>query len=81
MPERIKAARTLLGISQQELCDLANIPLITLRRIEGKNSHKGLVSEDTVQAIMLALETQGVQFLNGGEVAKGDGIAMKKDSV
>ncbi len=77
---QIKAARTLTGMSQAELCELAGVPLITLRRIEGKPSHKGLVSEETVAAIRRALESQGVQFLESGQVADGLGVALKTDT-
>lgn len=73
---QIKAARTLVGLSQAELCELAGVPLITLRRIEGKPSHKGLVAEETVAAIRKALEAQGVQFLESGQVATGPGVAL-----
>ena len=74
---QIKAARTLAGMSQAELCELAGVPLITLRRVEGKPSHKGLVSEETVVAIRRALEAQGVQFLESGQVSDGFGVALK----
>lgn len=77
MKARIKAARDLLGITQAQLCEAAGIPLITLRRIEGKPDHSGLVSADTVQRIVAALESQGIQFLEGGQVAAGPGVAMK----
>ncbi|MEM9150508.1 MAG: XRE family transcriptional regulator, partial [Cyanobacteria bacterium P01_F01_bin.3] len=66
---QIKAARTLAGISQEELCEQARIPLITLRRVEGKPDHKGLVSDANVEAIRKALEAQGIQFLENGQVA------------
>ncbi|AXT41547.1 XRE family transcriptional regulator [Phaeobacter inhibens] len=73
---QIKAARTLAGLSQAELCQLAGVPLITLRRIEGKPSHKGLVSDDVVATIQGALEAKGVQFLESGQVASGPGVAL-----
>lgn len=76
----IKAARTLAGLSQAELCEIADIPLITLRRIEGKPDHKGLVSEATVQSVVAALEARGIQFLDTGEVAGGPGVALKEVS-
>lgn len=72
----IKAARTLLGISQKELCEKAGVPLITLRRVEGKPEHKGLVSEEVVSRIVTVLEQQGVEFLDQGGVAKGPGVAL-----
>lgn len=77
MKARIKAARDLLGMTQAELCDKAGVPLITLRRIEGKPDHTGLVSADAVARVRLALEAQGVQFLEGGQVAAGPGVALR----
>lgn len=77
MKARIKAARDLLGWTQAQLCEKAGVPLITLRRVEGKPDHTGLVSADAVQRIVAALEAQGVQFLEGGQVAAGPGVAMK----
>lgn len=74
---QIKAARTLIGMSQADLCEIADIPLITLRRVEGKPAHKGLVSEETISAIRKALESQGIQFLEGGQVAAGPGVALR----
>lgn len=76
MKVRIKAARDLLGMTQAALCEAAGVPLITLRRIEGKPDHTGLVSPDTVQKVREALEAQGVQFLEGGQVAAGPGVAL-----
>lgn len=74
----IKAARVLLDQTQQELCEIAGIPLITLRRVEGRSDHKGLVSDATVEAIKKALEGQGIQFLEDGQVAAGPGVALRK---
>lgn len=72
----IKAGRDLLGITQAELCDMAGVPLITLRRIEGKPDHAGLVSQETVEKIKAALENAGVQFLEEGSAAGGPGVAL-----
>jgi len=81
MKGQIKAARDLLGITQAELCDLAEVPLITLRRIEGKPDHAGLVSRDTVGKITAALEAAGVQFLKEGDTAGGPGVALRSASL
>lgn len=77
MKALIKAGRDLLGITQAELCDRAGIPLITLRRIEGKPDHAGLVSQETVEKVKTALEAAGVQFLDEGDAATGPGVALK----
>ncbi len=74
---RIKAARDLLGITQAELCEAAGVPLITLRRIEGKPDHAGLVSPETVERVCKALESRGIQFLDSGQVSAGPGVALK----
>lgn len=78
MKARIKAGRDLLGMTQAELCELAGVPLITLRRIEGKPDHTGLVSQEAVGRIRTALEACGVQFLESGQVAAGPGVALGK---
>ncbi len=77
MDKTIKAARDLLSMSQVELCELADVPIITLRRLEGNKSHDGLVSDTTVHSIKTTLEAQGIQFLDAGQVALGNGVALK----
>ena len=76
MNAQIKAARDLLGMTQQELCHAASVPLITLRRIEGKQGHIGLVGSETVSRVRMTLETRGIQFLEAGQVAAGPGVAI-----
>ena len=73
---QIRAARHLLGLTQAEVCEAAGVPLITLRRIEGRPDHKGLVSDAAVKAIRDALEARGVAFVpeNGG----GAGVRFAK---
>lgn len=78
MKTLIKAARDLLGMTQAELCEKVGIPLITLRRIEGKPDHAGLVSDDTVQNLKRALEAEGVQFIENGEISQGDGVVLRR---
>ena len=77
MKTLIKAARDLLGMTQAELCEKAGIPLITLRRIEGKPDHTGLVSDESVQQIKRLLEAEGIQFLQSGDTSNGAGVALK----
>lgn len=77
MKALIKAGRDLLGITQADLCERAGVPLITLRRIEGKPDHAGLVSQETVEKVKAALEAAGVQFLNEGDAAGGPGVALR----
>ncbi len=76
--QQIKAARGLLSISQADLCARAGVPLITLRRVEGKSGHAGKVSDEAVERIKAALVDAGVDFIpeNGG----GAGVRMRDRS-
>ena len=73
----IKAARDLLGMTQDELCRKAGVQLITLRRIEGRPDHKGLVSQENVEKVVEALRREGVQFLSEGQMAEDGGVALR----
>ena len=63
MRTQIKAARTLLSMTQTELCEKAGVPLITLCEVEGRPDHAGLESEEYVARITKALEAKGIQLL------------------
>lgn len=78
MKTLVKAARDLLGMTQAELSARTGIPLITLRRIEGRPDHAGLVSEETVARVIAALEAEGIQFLDDGLTAAGPGVALRR---
>ncbi|MGK9282341.1 helix-turn-helix domain-containing protein [Sinorhizobium meliloti] len=77
MKTLVKAARDLLGMTQAELCERTGIPLITLRRIEGRPDHAGLVSQESIDKVIAALEAEGIQFLDDGLIAAGPGVALK----
>lgn len=75
----IKAGRDLVGMTQAELCEKAGVPLITLRRIEGKPDHTGLVAQATVDKVKAALEAEGVIFLDDGAMIEGGpGVRLKR---
>lgn len=76
---QIKAGRDLLGLTQQQLCDAAGLPLITLRRLEGRPGHQGLVSDATIFKLRAVMEELGIQFLETGEQALGEGVALRGD--
>lgn len=76
---QIKAGRDLLGMTQQQLCDAAGLPLITLRRLEGRPDHQGLVSDATIFKLCAVMEGLGVQFLEAGDQARGEGVALRGD--
>jgi len=68
---QIRAARALLGWSQQALADRAIISLNALNRLE-----RGEVDPrmSTVMAVHKALTSAGVEFLAAGE--KGEGVRL-----
>ena len=71
-PRQIRAARALLGWSQQQLADKAIVSLNALTRLE-----KGRVDSrvSTVTAIEKTLSKAGVEFLPAGD--KGEGVRLK----
>lgn len=77
--EQIRAARGLLKWSARQLADASGIGWATVQRLESKD---GPLSgyEQTHDAIRSALEAQGVQFLESGNVAAGSGVAMNDKS-
>lgn len=70
-PRQIRAARALLGWSQQELADKAIVSLNALVRLE---SGKVDSRVSTLQAIEVALRKAGVEFLPAGQ--KGVGVRL-----
>jgi predicted transcriptional regulator len=69
---RIRAARALLGWSQQQLADKAIVSLNAVARLE-----KGIVDSrvSTVQAVEAALSKAGIEFIARNE--KGEGVRLR----
>lgn len=72
-PEQFKMAKAALGLSNPELAEMTGLHRNTLNKID-----KGEGKESTVQLVRLTLEARGVQFLEGGQVAAGPGVALRK---
>ena len=72
---QLKAARHLIGWSQQELASAAGISLPTIKRLEAAEGWLG-GRQTTVEKIQAALEKAGIQFIaeNGG----GVGVRLRK---
>ena len=70
-PRQIRAARALLGWSQQQLADKAIVSLNAVTRLE-----RGEVDPrvSTIAAVEKALLKGGVEFIEAGE--KGEGVRM-----
>jgi predicted transcriptional regulator len=60
----LRAARALLGWTQQELSKKSRVALGTVKRMEGFDGPVG-ARTDTLRKITTILEKAGVEFLNG----------------
>jgi len=72
---QLKAARTLVGWSQDELAAAADVSLPTIKRLEAAEGWLG-GRQTTAHKIRTALERAGVEFIdeNGG----GPGVRLRK---
>ncbi|MFN5040037.1 MAG: hypothetical protein ACK463_44450 [Bradyrhizobium sp.] len=69
-----RAARALLGWTQETLADRAQVALTALKRLESENRLE--VYETTRDQIRRALETAGIVFLS---TAQGQGVLLVDD--
>ena len=70
--EQFKMAKAALGLSNPQLAEITGLHRNTLNKVD---SGEGKAS--TIQHLRLALEAQGIQFLDNGSVATGPGVALK----
>lgn len=76
-PAQVRMARSALRIGVRELAELADVTPATVTRFE---TEKGGLQHSSAEAIRKALEAQGIQFLEDGQVATGPGVAIKNES-
>ena len=74
-PAQVRMARNALRLGIRDLAQLAGISYVTLNRFE---TEKSGLQHSSAEAIRKALEAQGIQFLDNGEVAGGPGVAIKR---
>jgi transcriptional regulator with XRE-family HTH domain len=72
-PRQIRAARALLGWTQQALADRALVAINTVNAIEKDRPYP---KDDTIEAVVLALEKAGIVFLGDG--VQGEGVRFNK---
>jgi transcriptional regulator with XRE-family HTH domain len=74
---QIKAARALVGWSQDQLAKKAGVSIPTVKRLEAADGPLG-GRPDTARKLQMALESAGVQFIakNGG----GLGVRLRKQT-
>lgn len=73
-PEQLRMARAALGLGVRELAELAGVSFTTVNRFE---TGKSGLQHSTAEALRIALEAKGVQFLEAGGVSAGVGVALK----
>jgi predicted transcriptional regulator len=62
----LRAARAILGWTQQELSKKSQVALGTVKRMEGFDGPVG-ARTDTLRKIVAVLEKAGIEFLNDGQ--------------
>ncbi|TCR95963.1 helix-turn-helix domain-containing protein [Rhizobium sp. BK418] len=67
-PDQIRAARSMLGLTQADLAKAAGLSTTGLNNIERGTADP---KASTLRAIQGALEEAGIVFLNEGETAAG----------
>ena len=72
---QLRGARALLGLSQAEVAERAQVSVPTVKRAEGGSEIKA--SDKAVQAIAAALEAAGVIFVE--ENGEGPGVRLRKE--
>ena len=73
-PEQLRMARAATQLGLRELAELAGVSFTTISRFETGKSGLQL---STAEAIRKALEAQGIQFIDTGQVASGPGVAVR----
>lgn len=73
---QIRAARALLGWSQQRLADEAGVSAITVKRLEA-SEETFQARFETVMKVKAAVESAGVVF--GGEDGRAHAVSLRND--
>ena len=78
-PAQLRAARGLLGWSQNELAEAARVGLSTIRRMEASDGSLRGTAEN-VWKVQKALEDGGVIFIDSDELGPGVRLRDPNDS-
>ena len=73
---QIRAARSLVGLSQSQVADATGLSIPTIKRAESESGLRA--SAAAVEAIRAALQTAGVIFL--AEDGEGVGVRLRKST-
>jgi DNA-binding XRE family transcriptional regulator len=69
----LRAARSMLGLHQEQMAKLAGISTPTLHKIENGNKR---IAIEYVERLQVAFEKAGIEFLGEGEVS-GEGLRWR----
>ena len=72
-PEQCRGARGILGLSQDQLCELSGVSIVTISDFEGG---KTKTYASTLDKLRSALEGAGVEFIDASN--GGPGVRLKK---
>jgi transcriptional regulator with XRE-family HTH domain len=75
-PIQVRAARILLGLSQQDLADRASVSLGTIKRIEAARFELAGTAQ-TMARIQQALESAGIIFIDQ-DAQSGPGVRLRR---
>ena len=73
---QIKAARALAGLDQKGLAERANVGINTIRNMEAADAGNVRGRTDTLDAVVAALKSAGVIFVE--ENGEGPGVRLRK---
>ncbi len=75
--EQMRGARCILGWSAEVLAKQAGVGVATVRRIEGSEAELTKAKAETLAAIREAFTSEGIQFVQAGDVAEGVGVVLR----
>lgn len=74
---QIKAARSLLRMSQIELFEKSRVSIPTIQRIENDEEKASVANRETMNRLRKALENSGVKFIRSlDETGNGAGVKL-----
>jgi transcriptional regulator with XRE-family HTH domain len=73
----LRAARSLTGLSQQELADRASISRPCLTAWEGSSDSVPSANARALHRVVLALEAEGIRFTDGGVTLQRGTASMR----
>lgn len=71
--DQFRMAKAALGLANPELAEATGLHRNTLNKLD-----KGEGKASTVQLVRLTLEAREIQFLESGQVAAGQGVAVRE---